>query len=97
MKAVPSKKCKVAVLIICSIAAGVVLLAASAGFGCSNLFTETGGCFSVAFDKIVMRSVDKAVVVFGEKEVEITDPALVSSVVDETVAATHTHVGCPED
>lgn len=94
-----NKKKKWIVVGACVLVLGTVAIVAASvmGFGYSSLFWATGGCLSVSFDKMAMNSVDKVLVDFGEKEVEITDPNFVKLLVDETMAATNVHVGCPED
>lgn len=79
------------------VVAFTVLFATAVSFGASNVFTEFGGAISLSFDKAKMRSVNRAVISNGEKTVEITDPALIQSLVQETMVATHTGLGCSRD
>ena len=56
--------------------------------GMANL-SEAHGTISIAFDKQQMRSVDRMVLIDGDRTVELTNRALLDAVVDETMAATH--------
>ena len=65
-----------------------------------NLFaTEPfADCLSVAFfEKQKMASVDKIVVVMGDKEAVITDASIMKEVAEVTSLATHVGYGCPSE
>ena len=53
-----------------------------------------GGCVSISWDKAVMRQADKMLFHVDGVTYTITDPALVQSVAEETLAGTYTDYCC---
>lgn len=78
---------------VCLLAAVSVVLAMNVSFGMS---TDAHAAMSIAFDKQAMRSANRIVIRTYGKEIEITDPALVGEIAEETAAATHMKLDCPE-
>ncbi|MBQ7372866.1 MAG: hypothetical protein IJW67_13490, partial [Blautia sp.] len=79
------------------LAALCIVLKMHVSFAGSDLFNEAYAAISVAFDKQAMRSADRIVIRTGESEIQITDPELIGQIVEETAAATHMKVTCPEE
>ena len=93
-----SKKVLIVIVVVAiAIVAGIIWFNSVANMGSSNIFTESGGCISVSFDKREVKTVDKVVVSNGEKEVTIEDNTFVDRIVNETKVATHICRRCPED
>ncbi len=55
---------------------------------------DSGGCFSVTFDKLAMATADRAVIVVGEERYEISDIQLVRDITEQTMCATNTDLCC---
>lgn len=72
----------------------VIILYATASITPLKTNVQTGKCFSVSFDKQEMKAVNRIEITDGEKRIEITDPIIVNSVVNETMVATHIGTGC---
>lgn len=88
------KRIVIILLVLGVLSTLVVWLALNVNIG---MGTDSYAALSISFDKRAMRSADRIVLRTDTKEVEITDSALVSKIVDETAAATHMKLGCPEE
>lgn len=75
----------------------VIILCATASITPLKTNAQTGKCFSVSFDKQEMKTVNRIEITDGEKQIEITDPIIVDSMVKETMVATHIGTGCSYD
>ena len=75
----------------------IIFVNSVANIGSSNIFTESYGGFSVAFDKKEIKTVDRVVISIEDQEVVITDTDFVNLIVNETKVATHIGISCPED
>lgn len=81
-------------LALAAVAVLIAVVACNVSFGMS---TDAHAAMSIAFDKQAMDSADRVVVTAKGREIEITDPELIAQVAQETAAATHMKVTCPED
>lgn len=89
------KRKRILCLGVCLAAAVVLIVLPAVSAAVSMNPSDNGGCFSVAFDKAAMRSADRAVICVNEERYEISDPALVREIADQTLAATNTDLRHP--
>lgn len=62
---------------------------------CINPF-DSGGCISVAFDKLLMLTADRVVIRVEGSSYETTDPELIRLITSETQVATNTDLRYPK-